>query len=951
MVAFLPGLFLALACVVLLVYAFRSHERHWSLGFLGWRKVYTGLGIALAGSIGWAIGGWLATATANPGLGVALPIISGVLLAGGLGLVVSGSMERLRDLAEERRRLEEIRAGFDLYDTLREVVSGPYTFLEVLEFALKEMVRAAGVTTGGLWLYNPTGREWILTGAANMSQNFRRQVETVRGTGTGFDRLARLHKAHVFSRAEEIRLFFPEWEAEGIQSVLGLPLVTGTPGSSEKRLLGIIILADSSESRFDDDRARRLHAAADYVAAVIAEGRLQRQLESAAQQLEAQKAAQERELDAVREQVRAADRRMADERRAWETELNSRTGRLTMELDEARRKAAEDIARLESAAAAAAASHAQEVAVLRRDLGAQLDAARAAAQEARQTARHEVDVIVARLEELRRATDEEKRRMADEHQQQLSAERIRHDQAIAQIRALEASVHTLSRELEAEQRAREEERGTHARKLEAAEAQMARERQTLAVERRREAETLQARIGELETQIAAIEQEHNRQMSELRARADEERRAAVDEQRVLKQEIQSMRLTLADQQAHFDAERDNLRQELRQTESRYVQLLEAERDAHARAREEWEATHDAGEQLLLDLKLELENTRFEQGMALARAHNEAERIRDEYEERLSSLQDQVAMLEEALMAPPAGFSPEEEAAQAEAAALPAPVQDNGSKPHQRELHTALLEWVAQQDQDEWHLELSAHDTPTVDTLWLGERLDEARRTCRGRIIAESMGFAIKTLSRESGTVVQMTRLSAGFEEAEADGEEIPVEGNVARWLYDGDDRVGMQITLGVTAPVAAPEPMADDEEEVAEPVPGTLSVLVVEDQPEMQDVVTGMLASLGHEATVAAAAQEGYARYIGGHYDAVLISAELPQEEGFALVQWIKSHRAEMPVIMMADAGAREMAEPVDAVLVKPFAIEQLHECLLALTDDEFSQHVSVSEFDETGDE
>jgi CheY-like chemotaxis protein len=952
MVAFLPGLFLALACVVLLVYAFRSHERHWSLGFLGWRKVYTGLGIALAGSIGWAMGGWLATATASPGLGVALPILSGLSIAGGLGLVVSGSMERLRDLAEERRRLEEIRAGFDLYDTLREVVSGPYTFLEVLEFALKEMVRAAGVTTGGLWLYNPSGREWILTGAANMSQNFRRQVETVRGTGTGFDRLARLHKAHVFSRAEEIRLFFPEWEAEGIQSVLGLPLVTGTPGSSENRLLGIIILADSSESRFDDDRARRLHAAADYVAAVIAEGRLQRQLESAAQQLEAQKAAQERELEAVREQVRAADMRMAEERRAWETELNSRTGRLTMELDEARRKAAEDIARLESVAAAAAATHAQEVAVLRHELGAQLDAARAAAQEAQQTARHEVDVVVSRLEELRRATDEEKRRMADEHQQRLAAERARHDQAIAQIRALEANVNTLSRELEGEKRMRDEERDTHARKLEAAEAQMARERQSLSAERRREAETLQARIGELEALIAAIEQEHNRQMSELRARTDEERHAAVDEQRVLKQEIQSLRLTLADQQAQFAAERDNLQQELRQTESRYVQLLEAERDAHARAREEWEATHDASEQLLLDLKLELENTRFEQGMALARAHNEAERIRDEYEERLSSLQDQVAMLEEALMAPPAGFSPEEEASQAASAAtLAAPVQDNGSKSHQRELHTALLEWVAQQDQDEWHLELSAHETPTVDTLWLGERLDEARRTCRGRIIVESMGFAIKTLSRESGTVVQMTRLSSGYEDGDDEGEEIPVVGNVARWLYDGDDRVGMEITFGVMTAVAESVPTADDEEEVAEPVPGTLTVLVVEDQPEMQDVVTSMLASLGHEATVAAAAQEGYARYIGGHYDAVLISAELPQEEGFALVQWIKSHRAEMPVIMMADAGAREMAEPVNAVLVKPFAIEQLHECLLALTDDEFSQHVSVSEFDETGDE
>ena len=346
MIAFLPGLILALVCVFLLVYAFRSHERHWSLGFLGWRKVYTGLGVSLAGALIWTLGQWVSATASNPGLGLTLPIFAGVMVALGLALVVAGSMERLRDLAEERRRLEEIRAGFDLYDTLREVVSGPYTFLEVLEFALKEMVRAAGVTSGGLWLYNPSGREWILTGAANMSQNFRRQVETVKGSGTGFDRLARLYKAHVFSRADEIRLFFPEWEAEGIQSVLGLPLVTGTPGSSEKRLLGVIILADSSEARFDDDRARRLHAAADYVAAVIAEGRLQRQLESSTQQIEALKSAHERDLEVMREQQRVADARTVEERRSWEAEMVTRSDRAEAELSETRRLHAERLAEL-----------------------------------------------------------------------------------------------------------------------------------------------------------------------------------------------------------------------------------------------------------------------------------------------------------------------------------------------------------------------------------------------------------------------------------------------------------------------------------------------------------------------------------------------------------------------------------------------------------------------------
>lgn len=952
MVGFLPGLILALVCVVLLVYAFRSHERHWSLGFLGWRKVYAGLGISLTGAIIWSFGQWLSGATATPSLAIAFPIVAGLFVAVGLALIVAGSMERLRDLAEERRRLEEVRAGFDLYDTLREVVSGPYTFLEVLEFALKEMVRASGVTTGGLWLYNASGREWILTGAANMTQNFRRQVETVRGAGTGFDRLARLHKAHVFSRPEEIRLFFPEWEAEGIQSVLGLPLVTGAPGSSEKRLLGVIILADSSEARFDDDRARRLHAAADYVAAVIAEGRLQRQLESSAQQLESLKTAHERDLESLREQMRVADARVVDERRAWESEMQTRAEAARSELESVRREADQRVNDLTAQLTEARAAHASEMGALRHEHESEVARLRNEATATLTAAQHQVDVAVARLEELRRSSEEEKRRMAEESQTRINAERARYDQALAQIRALETAQQSLSAQIEEAAKAAEGERHAHTRKIEALESQMAHEKQSLAAEHQRVRDTLQQKVAELEILVAAVEQEHARRYSELQSQTEEERRHTVDEQRVLKQEIQSLRLALSDQQAHFAAERDALAQEARQIETRYVQLLDAERAAHARAHEDWESTNDASQQLLMDMKMELENTRFEQGMALSRAHNEVEQVRDEYEERLSSLQDQVMMLEEALMAPPPGLSAEEELAGDSEAPLETAIKPVPSAPDTRELHSALLEWVAQQDQDEWHLELSAHDTPQVSMEWLAARLDEARRTCRDNGDDDSIGFSIRTASLEDRTTLRMLRLSAATEDnGDDDADDLddlpPAVGHVARWLYDGDDRIGMEITFGAETAVEVDH---EDESDDMEPPPMTLSVLVVDDQSEMQDIVTDMLSSLGHESATCATAKDGYSRYVNGAFDVVLISADLPQEEGHTLAQWIKSHRVEMPVVMMADAGAGEMIELVDAILVKPFAIEQLHECLLSLTEGDFQSHVSVSGYDDDGE-
>jgi len=63
----------------------------------------------------------------------------------------------------------------------------------------------------------------------------------------------------------------------------------------------------------------------------------------------------------------------------------------------------------------------------------------------------------------------------------------------------------------------------------------------------------------------------------------------------------------------------------------------------------------------------------------------------------------------------------------------------------------------------------------------------------------------------------------------------------------------------------------------------------------MQEVVSAMLANLGYDSAVATSAKDAYARYIGENFDVVLISADLPQEEGFTLAQWIKSHRVEMP--------------------------------------------------------
>lgn len=310
-----------LAVIGLVFLAVRAHEQYWALGFLGWRKVYAGLGLYLFAGLLYAVEFWLLKS--SPASSMIAVLRAGSLIAGvaGLTLVLAGSIERLRELSAERSRLEDIRAGFDLFDSLREIIAQPYSFLEVLDYALKEMVRAAGVDSGGLWLYNAKKPEWVLTGWANLPEKLRQQTESVTASGTGFDRLAAAHKARLFSSPEKIRVFFPEWEAEGYQSILGMPLASGQVGSAGRQILGAIVLCDRSSDRFDDDRARRLYAASDYVAAVIAEARITRQLDAARQQLDGayakleqeRKEAHRQKQDALEQLEQLAAKRDQDE--------------------------------------------------------------------------------------------------------------------------------------------------------------------------------------------------------------------------------------------------------------------------------------------------------------------------------------------------------------------------------------------------------------------------------------------------------------------------------------------------------------------------------------------------------------------------------------------------------------------------------------------------------------
>ena len=91
MSVYLPGLLQALVAGVFLLIAFRAHEQFWSLGFLGWRKVYAGLVLYLLGGLLNLWFQWSGGGTASSGVfGGAVVHLTTALSALGIGLLLAG---------------------------------------------------------------------------------------------------------------------------------------------------------------------------------------------------------------------------------------------------------------------------------------------------------------------------------------------------------------------------------------------------------------------------------------------------------------------------------------------------------------------------------------------------------------------------------------------------------------------------------------------------------------------------------------------------------------------------------------------------------------------------------------------------------------------------------------------------------------------------------------------
>jgi CheY-like chemotaxis protein len=116
------------------------------------------------------------------------------------------------------------------------------------------------------------------------------------------------------------------------------------------------------------------------------------------------------------------------------------------------------------------------------------------------------------------------------------------------------------------------------------------------------------------------------------------------------------------------------------------------------------------------------------------------------------------------------------------------------------------------------------------------------------------------------------------------------------------------------------------------PPVGARTVLVVDDESLVRDVVAQMIRDLGYDAVTARDGASALAVLQERAVDAVLVDLSMPGMTGSQLVQALRERQPALPVVLCSGFD-RDRQGPVhaDAYLPKPFRIEALERTLAKL--------------------
>ena len=112
-------------------------------------------------------------------------------------------------------------------------------------------------------------------------------------------------------------------------------------------------------------------------------------------------------------------------------------------------------------------------------------------------------------------------------------------------------------------------------------------------------------------------------------------------------------------------------------------------------------------------------------------------------------------------------------------------------------------------------------------------------------------------------------------------------------------------------------------------------ILIIEDDRDIQNITELILADAGHAVVRANDGLSGVELATGIQPDLILMDLALPQLDGWQATRQLKTHPEthHIPIIIFTaivqlDEGKQAMSEGCDAIIIKPFEVEDLLEVI-----------------------
>jgi CheY-like chemotaxis protein len=121
---------------------------------------------------------------------------------------------------------------------------------------------------------------------------------------------------------------------------------------------------------------------------------------------------------------------------------------------------------------------------------------------------------------------------------------------------------------------------------------------------------------------------------------------------------------------------------------------------------------------------------------------------------------------------------------------------------------------------------------------------------------------------------------------------------------------------------------------------GTEQILIVDDEKDVAEVISGMLVNLGYHMTIVDSGQKAINLFKKKKkFDVVILDLNMPKMSGKETFEKIKKIDAKIPVIISTGYSDRDMDVskwnyPVNAFLQKPYTIEELSKAIRQIMDD-----------------